>query len=136
MGLKKCKLCKKVFAPTSSVNKICPKCLKEEEEQFKVVKDYLWDNPGSTIKVISKETGVNEKIIQKFVREGRFLQISGLSIKVECERCGAPIQSGRFCNGCVDKLRSGMSKIKESEDKEELEREKGKMYTKGRIMRK
>ncbi|OCL27644.1 flagellar protein [Orenia metallireducens] len=114
MGLKKCKRCRKIFAPVADA-KVCPRCIQEEEDKFLIVKEYLWDYPGSTIAELHEATGVDEKIIRKFAKEGRFLQINGVEITIECERCGAPIKSGRFCPACSDKLRSGIEKIKKAD---------------------
>ncbi|PRX32573.1 flagellar operon protein (TIGR03826 family) [Orenia metallireducens] len=133
MGIKKCKRCKKIFAPVAGA-KICPKCLQEEEDQFVIVKDYLWDYPGSTIAQLHEETGVDEKIIRKFAKEGRFLQINGVEITIDCERCGAPIKSGRFCQSCSDKLRSGIEKVKNADKAQaSRDRDNDKMFLGDRI---
>ncbi len=137
MGLKKCKKCKKIFAPTMN-SKVCPACIQKEEEQYKIVKDYLWDHPGATILQIHEATGISEKLIQKFVREGRFLQINGVDLMVECERCGKKISSGRFCTECRNKLKDGIDKVKSVSSKELLAKKKAddKMYINERFKRK
>ncbi|TDX58893.1 flagellar protein [Orenia marismortui] len=135
MGIQKCKRCKKVFAAVQGA-KICPNCLREEEDQFVLVKDYLWEHPGATIKELHEATEVEERIIKKFVKEGRFLQINGVDITVECERCGTAIRSGRFCEDCSQKLQNGISKVKKvSDSKEELKEDKDRMFLGDRIKR-
>ncbi|GAB6138159.1 flagellar protein [Halanaerobaculum tunisiense] len=107
MGIKKCKRCKQIFSPVGGA-KICPQC-KQEEEKYKTVKDYLWDHPGAKIDEISAEIGVSEELITKFVKEGRFVQLDGVNLKVSCERCGQEISQGRFCDDCSRELQSGFS---------------------------
>ncbi|TDX51639.1 hypothetical protein [Orenia marismortui] len=70
MRLKNCKNCKHIFINTG--NSLCPKCLEEEGENFKKIRDYLWENPGSNSKNIHENTDVPLKIIRQFIREGRF----------------------------------------------------------------
>ena len=111
MDLKKCSNCNQLFA-ASAGQRICPDCLDEEEEKFQIVKDYLWDHPGVTVTQISEATGVGEPIIEKFVREGRFIEIQGSNLKIECQRCGAPISKGKFCNECSNKLASDIQNSK------------------------
>ncbi len=132
MNLKNCPRCGKLFSD-DGVHKICPACRQEEEENFNKVKEYLWDNPNSTIDRVSEETGVNRKTIVKFVREERLLS-EGLTIAggVTCERCGALITHGRFCEKCRDELVGGFSK--ESKDREKKnQRKTGEMFLKNRI---
>jgi flagellar operon protein (TIGR03826 family) len=105
MNLINCRECGKVFASTGQ--KVCPDCRKSEEEQFELVKDYLWDHPNSKITKVSEATGVEEKIIIKFIKENR-LQSSGLKIdhNLECKSCGQKINSGIYCENCRAKMLS------------------------------
>ncbi len=137
MELKKCKECKQVFSPVGNEKK-CPDCREKEEEKYRIVKDYLWDNPGATVKKISEETEVSEELITKFVREGRFVQIDGVDLKVECERCGKKIDSGRFCEECQEELEAGLKgrERRKKSKKKKRRAEKEKMYTHDRHKRK
>lgn len=114
MPLANCKECGKLFLKTSS--DICPECQKKEEEDFNRVKEYLKENPTSSISEIMEATGVSEAKISKFIRAGR------LSIKPTCESCGKVIDSGRLCPECRVKLLKevrniiGVGKSKEHDD--------------------
>lgn len=76
MSLKKCKKCGILFADNNSSNNrnLCPQCFKEERKEFVKVRDYLWSNPGADLNELHQKTGVSKKLIQKFIREGRFKQ--------------------------------------------------------------
>lgn len=99
MDLRNCQKCNRVFAYTGS--ELCSRCASSDEEDFKKVKDYLYDNPGATIVEVSEETGVEEKQILRYLRESRIEIREADNLLLDCERCGAPIQTGRFCNSCV-----------------------------------
>ena len=73
------------------------------DDQYKLVRDYLYDNPNAPIEEVVEETGVQEKIILYYLRDGR-LQIAGSSGLLKCEQCGAAINSGRLCEKCMSKV--------------------------------
>lgn len=136
MNLINCKECGNVFA--SSGAKVCPDCRQSEEEKFELVKEYLWENPNSTVKKVAEETGVKEDIIIKFMRENR-LASEGLVIdhNLKCKHCGTEIQSGTLCQKCRNEM---ISDFKDSEEPAEKGDKKGKkdqeMFLKNRFKRK
>ncbi|SHI38513.1 TIGR03826 family flagellar region protein [Lutispora thermophila] len=107
--LRNCIRCGRVFAYTYSP--ICSKCLEQDEEDFRIVKDYLYDNPGSNVFEVSEATGVSVEKIMRFLREER-LEISSenSNLVLECEYCGKPIRTGRYCEECKNKLANEMRK--------------------------
>ncbi|GAB6098367.1 hypothetical protein JCM16358_02460 [Halanaerocella petrolearia] len=73
MCLKKCNNCGRLFATQNNQDRnLCPNCFQEEREKFRLVRDYLWDHQGASIKKIAQETDVKQKTIRRFIREGRF----------------------------------------------------------------
>lgn len=50
--------------------------MEEEEKLFKVARDFLGDNfdKSFTIDQLSKETGIERRLINKWIKEGRFHQ--------------------------------------------------------------
>ena len=74
MTLKKCSKCGTLFADKDDNNNsnLCPHCFQEERAEFVKVRDYLWSNPGANLNELHEKTGVSKKLIQKFIREGRF----------------------------------------------------------------
>ena len=80
--LRNCNNCGKVHTlPT----KMCEECREREKKLYRKVKDYLWDNPNSTVDEIHEGTGVSREKIIQFVREGRFVVAEG-NIDIDSER--------------------------------------------------
>ncbi len=98
MALANCIKCKKVFNRVSSP--ICDDCHKKEEETYEKVYEYLKENPDLTVSELAEGTGVSEKKIFKYFREGRFQEITGDRAVLECEKCGKPVTTGRYCQDC------------------------------------
>ncbi|MGF7184478.1 flagellar operon protein (TIGR03826 family) [Desulfitispora alkaliphila] len=108
MSVKNCPQCGRIFMYTT--RNLCPRCIEEDEENYLKVKEYLWENPGANIAVVSEETGVSEKKIISYLREGRLeLSKNSSGIVLYCERCDAKIFTGRFCDKCAKDLKSGLS---------------------------
>lgn len=105
MDIRNCKRCGKVFQYRNS--SVCGNCLRQDQEDFEKVRDYIFDHADSTVLEISNATGVDLKTITRFLREGRleseWFDSSGLGL--ECEKCGAPIGGGRYCDSCVNDLK-------------------------------
>ena len=108
MEIKVCKQCKKMFQYMVGPV-ICPRCKQVQEEQFQKVKEYLRENPGATMNTVSAETSVPIKLIQAFLKEGRLEIVPGSPISLSCEKCGAAIPTGRYCNKCKTELVNELS---------------------------
>ncbi|TCO76473.1 TIGR03826 family flagellar region protein [Marinisporobacter balticus] len=126
--IRNCKECGRLFQ-YNGFSKICTKCQRKREDDFKSVREYIYENKGATITEVSEETGVDEDKILQFLREGR-LEITGenSALILECERCGKGIKTGRFCDACAreleKELKSGFTNTKEIKA-----RKSEKMYT-------
>lgn len=101
MQLAKCKWCGKPFQ--SFGLSFCPKCIQELDEQYRPVRDYLYDNPNATIEEVEEATGVSKRIVLYYLRDGR-LQMTNSSGLLRCEQCGEPINSGRLCDKCASRI--------------------------------
>ncbi|SHI61841.1 flagellar operon protein TIGR03826 [Geosporobacter subterraneus DSM 17957] len=116
--IRNCIKCGRIFQ-YDGFNKKCDRCRKDEEEDFKKVKEYLYDNPGATITEVSEETGVEEDLILKYLRQGRLeITSEGGSLVLDCERCGRAIRTGKFCDQCAEEMArelKGAFKPKEKE---------------------
>ena len=104
--MKNCKTCGKLFVALRS-EKICPDCREKEAKMESVVINYVRDNPGVKIPKVMEDTGASESLIKRLVQEGRF-ESAGISFKYPCERCGAPIVTGKFCRKCADEMAAAL----------------------------
>lgn len=114
MDLRNCKMCGRIYQHTNLP--YCPSCVVKWEEMFLKVRDYIWDHPKANITEVARETEVDESIVLEFLREGR-LELREESIGLPCERCGAPIRTGRYCDKCAKELevelKRGLSAVPE-----------------------
>ncbi len=99
MNLRNCSRCGKMFNYIGG-QPICEPCKKAIEEEFQKVKQYITENPGADLKKIAEDNEVTTKQIQQWIREERLMFTSGSPIQLQCENCGEPILTGRFCAKC------------------------------------
>ena len=121
--LANCTRCNALFV--KSLRVICQKCYKDEEEAFQIVYRFLRDrkNREATILEIVEETGVEEEIIIKFVKEKRLTPKDFPMLAYPCDRCGKDITTGTICSSCTEELRKDLAEFEEDEKKRQ-EREK------------
>lgn len=101
-NVRQCRECRKLFQSFGS--SVCPDCVEETDRRFNTVKDYLYNHPNANVVDIANDTGVAEKIVLNFLREGRLSLNIAEGSMLECEKCRAPISHGRFCAVCQSKL--------------------------------
>lgn len=109
MELRNCPECGKLFAYVS--RNLCPECIEKEEELFRRVESFLKEHGSATVQEISKATGVPESKVISFLRTGRLVASSNSPL-LECERCGRPIATGRFCDACRAALAAALKEEK------------------------
>lgn len=79
---------------------LCKQC---DEKIFKIIKEYLNENPASDAKKISEETKVPLKIIKSFLQDKR-LEIIRTDV-VKCILCGdIAIDDSKYCPKCLKKV--------------------------------
>ena len=111
MDIRQCSLCKKPFQ--SLGGKICTECLQKMDEEFIIVREFIYEHKNSDIDVVSEETGVKKAVILHLLKEGRLIldDVSGTGGGLlTCEVCRKPINTGRMCKDCQDKVASTMNK--------------------------
>lgn len=116
MDLRNCTKCGRVFSYNGVP--ICSRCSNTDEEDFKRVKEYLYDNPGATVMEVSEETGVSEKQILRYLRESRIEIRDENNMFLDCERCGKPIKSGRFCDTCIGEMQKEFGNVIKAANKQ------------------
>ncbi|HHW57516.1 MAG TPA: MerR family transcriptional regulator [Clostridia bacterium] len=129
MEIRNCKRCGKLYTYTGI--DLCPKCYRQDEEDFMKVRDYLDAHPSATMLEISQNTQVSTKKIMDFLKEGRLiLSSTNINIGLKCERCGKPILTGRFCEECRTKLSRELMKgyLVQPEDKGEETKKGERLY--------
>jgi hypothetical protein len=108
--IQECKRCGKMFYYTGIGKCICAVCKAEDEAEFELVKDFIYDNLSATIMQVAKETGVRISRIKSYLRDGRLVIPDGSAIFLSCEVCGADIKFGRLCRPCADNLSNELKK--------------------------
>ena len=103
MSLANCSRCGKVFSQVAGGRDICPSCIREEEDHYRKVFQYLTTRPGATAQEIAQATEVDIKEIYRYVRENR-LRLVKSDTGLYCESCGVSISQGRICEKCRQKL--------------------------------
>lgn len=99
MDVRNCKGCGRLFNYMSGAP-FCEGCKKKLEEKFQDVKKYLNENPLATINEVSEVMEVSVKQLRQWIKEERLSVTVAGADGINCEQCGAPICSGRFCNRC------------------------------------
>lgn len=52
---------------------LCPVCKEKEIEMFQVVRAYIRDHPSAKLDEIAEATGIDERVILRFIKQGRVL---------------------------------------------------------------
>lgn len=102
MDVRNCKKCGKLFNFTGE--SVCPACAKEMEEKFFEVREYIYKNPSASMVDVSEEMDVPIQQIKKWVRQERLSFTKDSGISIDCEVCGRPILTGRYCKECKTKM--------------------------------
>lgn len=110
MEVRNCKSCGTIFNYIGGAP-LCTNCQKDIEKKYEEVKQYLYDNPGSNIQRVAEDNDVSIPQIKKWVREERLEFTEGSAVGLDCENCGAPVRTGRFCQSCKDKITTRLEKI-------------------------
>lgn len=123
MEVRNCKECGKLFNYMQGVP-LCPACTKKLDEKFIEVKEYVYNNPGVNINQVAEENEVSVQQIKRWVREERLCFSEGSEIGIDCEKCGAMIKTGRFCQKCKRQLENSFSHMYETKKEPEIKRKK------------
>ncbi|MCI5500557.1 MAG: flagellar protein [Lachnospiraceae bacterium] len=122
MDVRNCKKCGKLFQYSGEA--ICPACAKEMEQKFMSVKSYIYDNPTASVKQVAEENDVPIQQIKKWVRQERLSFSKDSGISIDCEKCGKPILTGRFCKECKATMSDSFSKMYEKKGSLNVKKDK------------
>ncbi len=109
MDVRNCKRCGNLFDYTG--NSLCPACEKEMEEKFLEVRKYIYENPGAGMPEVAEENDIPMQQIKKWVREERLSFTKDSGVSIECEKCGRPILTGRFCPECKQIMANSLNNL-------------------------
>jgi len=127
VDIRNCKHCNRLFQYQSS--KYCPNCVIELDKVFMVIREYIYENPDSTIVEVSENTGVDNEIIMDFLREGK-LELKEASLMLECRSCGKAIKTGVMCKDCLSNFETEMKKsVGKAKDNIDKLRDSDKMHS-------
>ncbi len=127
--LSNCRRCGRMFSKVS--RDICPECLKEREEVFEQVRSYLRENPGSSVPEVVEALDVLLEDVVALIQEGSLILRDFPNFNVACERCGQPIQEGRYCNNCKSELAGKLAEATAILRKTKDEPAKGRYFLRG-----
>ena len=99
MDVRSCKGCGRLYNYMGGTP-ICDACRKKLEEKFQKVKEYLEENVHATVSQVSDDMDVSVKQIKQWIREERLTLSDATEAGINCEHCGTPIRTGRFCDKC------------------------------------
>lgn len=123
MEVRNCKDCGKLFNYIGGIP-VCPTCSKKIEEKFVEVKEYIYNNPGVNINQVAEENDVSVKQIKQWVREERLCFAENSELGIECEKCGAMIKTGRFCQKCKKQLEDSLSNVYQTKKEPTVQKKK------------
>lgn len=114
----RCNICKDRVQFVGGGKYKCQSCGNIVADDFGKVKEFLEENGPSPAIVISTETGVSTQVIERFLKEGRIEIPEGSPYFIKCEKCGADIRYGRYCNSCIKQLAGAIKGVLDEEIKE------------------
>lgn len=103
MDVRNCRQCGRLFNYIGGPQ-VCPACKDKLEDKFQEVKEFIRDNPRASIQEVSEENDVSVQQIRQWVREERLEFSADSPVGIECEKCGASIRTGRFCEACKNNV--------------------------------
>jgi len=79
---------------------ICPACREALELKFQEVKKFIQENNTVPLQVVAEECNVEVAQLRQWVREERLVFSPDSVMGIDCEICGTPIPTGRYCDKC------------------------------------
>ena len=108
MNIRNCRECGRIFNYLTGAV-LCPVCRDKLEEKFQEVKEYIREHGHVTIAEVAEACDVSQNQIQAWLKDERLELAEGSGIELECEKCGKPITSGRFCEQCKNSMANQLS---------------------------
>ena len=110
MNVRNCRNCGRLFNYISGIV-ICPACKESLEAKFQEVKEYIREHKGAGIQEVAEACDVETAQIRQWLREERLEVTENSALFLNCESCGTPIRSGRYCAKCKTELTRDLNGI-------------------------
>lgn len=110
MNVRNCRNCGRLFNYISGIV-ICPACKESLEAKFQEVKEYIREHKGAGIQEVAEACDVETAHIRQWLREERLEVTENSALFLNCESCGTPIRSGRYCDKCKTELTRDLNGI-------------------------
>ena len=125
-----CSLCRKSFT-TTGMRKVCPVCDNNMEDYFQAIKEFIRENPGTSVAVVCSALNIPPALVKYYLRQERLELVGGDSF-LKCIKCQKSISSGRYCKQCESvALRAEMSgTLMDSSDEKHMQKEVTLFHTK------
>lgn len=112
MEVRNCRMCGKLYNYIGGqYRNLCPNCVERMEDKYLEVKEYIQEHISANIREVSEECDVSSRQIEQWIREERLVIAEDSPIGISCERCGARIRSGRFCERCQNKIANNLGSM-------------------------
>ncbi|WP_421381466.1 TIGR03826 family flagellar region protein [Bacillus salacetis] len=111
-----CPKCNGLFIK-SQFRDTCENCYREEEKKYEEVYQFLRkrENRAASIERVVEVTGVEEKLIHKWVRKGRLQTAHFPNMGYPCDKCGRIIPKGKLCERCTNELTTDLQRLASEE---------------------
>ena len=118
--LMNCPRCGNVFVQT--IRDICEACYKEEEAMFEKVYAFIRkkENRQATLTEVCDATGVPERVVIRFIKQGRLRTAQFPHLSYPCESCGSPINEGNLCDTCRRRIQTDLENVEKEEARKRL----------------
>ena len=110
MNVRNCRNCGRLFNYISGIV-ICPACKESLEAKFQELKEYIREHKGAGIQEVAEACDVETAHIRQWLREERLEVTENSALFLNCESCGTPIRSGRYCDKCKTELTRDLNGI-------------------------
>lgn len=100
--MRNCKKCGSLYQYYGNTQ-LCPTCCQQDEADYQRLRQYLIEHPGARMFEVSTLLGIPVNRIKRYLQEDRLQIVEKNNSFLRCETCGRSIQSGLYCEECLDK---------------------------------
>ncbi len=110
MNIRNCRVCGRIFNYMAG-SPVCPACRETMEAKFQEVKEYIREHSGAGVAEVAEACDVEPSQIRQWLREDRLEVTEDSAMFLNCEICGAPIRSGKYCDKCKLEMTRGFNDV-------------------------